>query len=149
MRQRFLSFVLNFIPLLIGCAIFNLQCLPVIRAFSIARHTSCGTRTTRIPTDFSTGSATNFPPFVGSGTKRMGTRLFDKQQDNDDEETKAEDQVEVRTKDYYSGFLSSPIQDETVAERGSGLEQALKLGGGVVVVLVVLVAGFLVSNGLI
>ena len=149
MRQRLLSFVLHCIPLLIGCVIVNLQCLPVTRAFRIARHTSCGTKTTMIPTDFSTGSTTNFPPFVGSGTKRMGTRLFDKQQDNDDEETKSEEQVEVGTKDYYSGFLSSPIQDETVAERGSGLEQALKLGGGVVAVLVVLVAGFLASNGLI
>jgi hypothetical protein len=47
------------------------------------------------------------------------------------------------------GFVSSPIQDETVAERGSGLEQALKLGGGVSLVLVALVVAFLASNGLI
>jgi len=61
---------------------------------------------------------------------------------------KTEDEVEVGSKDYYGGFLSSPIQDETVAERGSGLEQALKLGGGAVVVLVALVVGFMASNGL-
>lgn len=85
------------------------------------------------------------------------TRLFDKQQDggddDDDDDTngqaaKTEEQVEVGTKEYYDGFLSSPILDETVAERGSGLEQALKLGGGVVLVLIVLVAGFMASNGL-
>lgn len=69
--------------------------------------------------------------------------MFDKQPDNNDDEV-----VEVGTKEYYDGFISSPIQDETVAERGSGLEQALKLAGGVVVVLVVLVAGFMASNGL-
>lgn len=78
--------------------------------------------------------------FSESRSKRKETRIFDKQD---------EEQVEVGTKEYYSGFLSSPIQDETVAERGSGLEQALKLGGGVVLVLLVLFAGFMASNGLI
>lgn len=58
------------------------------------------------------------------------------------------EKVEVGSKEYLEGFLSSPIQDETVAERGSGLEQALKLGGGVTIVLVLLVVGFLASNGL-
>lgn len=56
--------------------------------------------------------------------------------------------VEVGSKEYLEGFLSSPIQDKTVAERGSGLEQALKLGGGVTIVLVLLVVGFFASNGL-
>jgi len=71
------------------------------------------------------------------------TRLFDAP--NGD----TEEQVEVGTKEYYSGFLSSPIQDETVAERGSGLEQALKLGGGFALALVALFVGFMASNGLI
>jgi len=73
------------------------------------------------------------------------TRLLDRTDDGDEKEGQP---VEVGSKEYYSGFLSSPIQDETVAERGSGLEQALKLGGGVVLVLVVLLGGFMASNGL-
>jgi hypothetical protein len=86
------------------------------------------------------------------------TCLFDKNKRNDDDNVNDNDDevimeeetvVEVGTKEYYTGFLSSPIQDETVAQRGNGLEQALKLGGGVLVVLVVLVAGFLASNDLI
>mmetsp|Transcript_20709 Transcript_20709/g.23154 ORF Transcript_20709/g.23154 Transcript_20709/m.23154 type:complete len:94 (-) Transcript_20709:42-323(-) len=59
--------------------------------------------------------------------------LFVKQQ-NDNDET--EEKVEVGTKEYYNGFLSSPIQQQddetTAAQRGDGLEQPLKLGGGVV-----------------
>lgn len=62
---------------------------------------------------------------------------------------KDEERVEVGSEKYLKGFLSSPIQDETVTERGSGLEQALKLGGGITLILVVLVVGFLASNGLI
>jgi hypothetical protein len=146
--------------LLIACAIVNnLQCLPAIEAFQGAhQHTGCRARR-KIPNFCSVGSTARFPPLVASGTKPMQgtTRLFDKQQDggddDDDDDTngqaaKTEEQVEVGTKEYYDGFLSSPILDETVAERGSGLEQALKLGGGVVLVLIVLVAGFMASNGL-
>ena len=59
-----------------------------------------------------------------------------------------EQQVEVGSKSYYEGFLSSPIQDETVAERGSGLEQALKLAAIFTVGLLVLFVGFLASNEL-
>lgn len=80
------------------------------------------------------------PTLILSQTKRQQTRVFEKLD---------EEQVEVGTKEYYSGFLSSPIQDETVAERGSGLEQALKLGGGVVLLLTALFVGFMASNGLI
>ena len=85
----------------------------------------------------------------------INTCLFDKiirddDNDNDDKIIMEEETVvEVGTKEYYTGFLSSPIQDETVAERGNGLEQALKLGGGVLVVLAVLVVAFLASNDLI
>jgi hypothetical protein len=96
-----------------------------------------------------------FSPLAASETKPMQgiTRLFaDKQQgdkgDDGPAAAKTEDQVEVGTKEYYDGFLASPILDETVAERGSGLEQALKLGGGAVLVLSVLVLGFMASNGL-
>jgi len=62
--------------------------------------------------------------------------------------TNDNEKVQVGSKEYLGGFLSSPIQDESVAERGSGLEQALKLGGTVTVVLVALVLGFMASNGL-
>ena len=58
------------------------------------------------------------------------------------------EKVQVGSKEYLGGFLSSPIQDESVAERGSGLEQALKLGGSVTVVLLALFLGFMAANGL-
>ena len=69
--------------------------------------------------------------------------------ENGESTNQDDEKVEVGSKEYMQGFLSSPIQDENVAERGSGLEQALKLGGGVALVLVLLVVGFLASNGLI
>ena len=58
--------------------------------------------------------------------------------------------VQVGSKEYLDGFLSSPIQDDTIntAERGTGLEQGLKLAGSATVVLVVLFLGFVASNGL-
>jgi hypothetical protein len=56
--------------------------------------------------------------------------------------------VKVGTKEYLDGFISSPIRDESVSERGSGLEQAIKLAGGVTAILVALVLGFMASNGL-
>ena len=117
---------------LIACTIINLQCLPVIEAFRISQNTAFRGRRS-IPTPFSSKFFDQRCP---------QTCLFDKNQEDGE-------QVEVGTKEYYSGFISSPIQDETVAERGSGLEQALKLGGGVLFVLVFLVLGFMASNGLI
>jgi hypothetical protein len=58
--------------------------------------------------------------------------------------------VRVGSREYLEGFLSSPIRDDTVREgrRGSGLEQALKLGGSATMVLVLLFLGFMASNGL-
>lgn len=60
------------------------------------------------------------------------------------------DLTKVGSKEYYEGFLKSDLRDDSVntSERGDGLEQALKLGlytGGFLVLLVV---GFLTSNGL-
>jgi hypothetical protein len=46
-------------------------------------------------------------------------------------------------------FIVSPIQDSTLQERGTGLEQGLKLAGSVTFVLALLFAGFLASNGVI
>lgn len=66
---------------------------------------------------------------------------------NDDDADKL--LVEVGTKEYLEGFITSPIQDEVVTQRGSGLEQALKLGGSITAVLVVLILGFMSINGLI
>ena len=56
--------------------------------------------------------------------------------------------VPVGSKSYYKGFLASPVVDNTVAERGAGIEQAVKLGGVVTVSLGILVVGFMASNGL-
>jgi hypothetical protein len=46
-------------------------------------------------------------------------------------------------------FIVSSIQESTDQERGTGLEQGLKLAGSVTVVYALLFAGFLASNGLI
>ena len=59
-----------------------------------------------------------------------------------------DDKVEVGSKEYLEGFISSPIQDDSVPERGTGLEQAIKLSAGVAVVLLALFLGFMASNGL-
>ena len=59
-----------------------------------------------------------------------------------------DEKVEVGSKEYLEGFVSSPIRDDSLAERGTGLEQALKLGGSFAVVLALLFVGFMASNGL-
>mmetsp|Transcript_24584 Transcript_24584/g.67857 ORF Transcript_24584/g.67857 Transcript_24584/m.67857 type:complete len:126 (+) Transcript_24584:175-552(+) len=110
--------------------ILCLQLVPEVDAFSIGNPSLC--------------AASSRASFSAT-SKRGRAALFDKPPGNDSNDDEV---VEVGTKEYYSGFLSSPIQDETVAERGTGLEQALKLAGGVVLLLVVLVAGFMASNGL-
>lgn len=73
---------------------------------------------------------------------------------NDDDDQK-KDLVKVGTKEYLEGFISSPIRDSSSvsatsksSDRGSGLEQAIKLAAGVSVLLIVAVAGFMASNGL-
>ena len=68
--------------------------------------------------------------------------------DRDANDDKDDNMVKVGSKEYLEGFLSSPIQDDSVAKRGSGLEQALQLGGSVAAGLVVLLLGFMASNGL-
>ena len=64
--------------------------------------------------------------------------------------------VKVGTKEYLDGFISSPIRASdpspsasTTSDRGSGLEQAIKLAGGVSLFLIVAIVGFMASNGLI
>lgn len=59
-----------------------------------------------------------------------------------------DDKVQVGSKEYLEGFVSSPIQDDSVQDRGSGLEQALKLAGAFSVALVALFIAFMASNGL-
>ena len=68
--------------------------------------------------------------------------------DRDANDDKDDNTVKVGSKEYLEGFLSSPIQDDSVAKRGNGLEQALKLGGSVAAGLVVLLLVFMASNGL-
>jgi hypothetical protein len=83
---------------------------------------------------------------LGDGWLPVRTRtvVFEKETGDGDEK------VQVRSKEYLEGFISSPIQDtgSTVQERGTGLEQALKLGGSVTIGLVLLFVGFMSSNGL-
>jgi len=49
---------------------------------------------------------------------------------------------------YYKGFLESPVSEDALADRGDGLEQAAKLGGGAAALLALGVLGFMASNGL-
>jgi hypothetical protein len=54
--------------------------------------------------------------------------------------------TKVGSKEYYKGFLVTPLEEDTSIPRGDGLEQALKLGGAAGIGLVALVAAFLISN---
>lgn len=68
-------------------------------------------------------------------------QLEDEKRNNDSKKNV----VLVGSKEYLNGFISTPISEQ---RGGDGLEQALKLGGGVTVGLVVLFLGFMSSNGL-
>lgn len=93
---------------------------------------------TRNPGPFSPAKA------LGKGwSPAAGSPIFEKKTDDGDD-----DKVLVGSKEYLEGFISSPIQDSTVPERGTGLEQALKLGGSVTIGLLLLFLGFMASNGL-
>ena len=67
--------------------------------------------------------------------------------ENKKERIKKEEKVLIGSKEYYKGFLERPLHDES-STRGDGIDQALKLGSGVVVILTLLVALFLFSNGI-
>ena len=76
---------------------------------------------------------------------------------NKNKDANTQSLVKVGTKEYLDGFLSSPIRQRedgvtsspsSSSDRGDGLEQAIKLAGGVSLFLVVLVVGFMASNGL-
>ena len=68
----------------------------------------------------------------------------------DTDELASPQETEVGSAEYYKGFVSSPIGDESLPERDplGGLEQALKLGGSATLVLTALTLGFMASNGL-
>jgi len=59
-----------------------------------------------------------------------------------------EAQVKVGSKDYYKGFVESSLNEET-DPRGDGLKQTLALAGNATIVLALLTALFLKSNGII
>ena len=62
-----------------------------------------------------------------------------------------EEKTEVGSKAYYKGFISSPLDDPTIAtsERGDGTKQAISMALYTAGILAVLFLGFLKSNGLI
>ena len=62
------------------------------------------------------------------------------------DETGKEEETKVGSVEYYKGFFESPVDDNALEGRGDGLDQALKLGGTVGIVLVVLAVAFLKSN---
>jgi hypothetical protein len=61
-------------------------------------------------------------------------------------EDDSEDKVKVGSKEYYKGFLESSL-DEDTDPRGDGLKQALALAGNATILLALLTAAFLKSNG--
>ncbi|KAJ1459709.1 hypothetical protein M885DRAFT_510914 [Pelagophyceae sp. CCMP2097] len=74
------------------------------------------------------------------------TRLASQKESED----AAEGATKVGSKEYYEGFLESPIIDPSLVERdpNGGLDQALKLGATASAVLALLFVGFMKSNGL-
>ena len=52
--------------------------------------------------------------------------------------------VQVGSKAYYEGFLSTPLEENS----GDGTEQAIKLGASTLGVVGLLFVGFMASNGL-
>ena len=55
-------------------------------------------------------------------------------------------EVKAGSKEYYKGFLESSLNENT-NPRGDGLKQALALAGNATIILVILTAAFLKSNG--
>ena len=56
--------------------------------------------------------------------------------------------TKVGSKQYYDGFLSSPLSESVTEERGDGTKQAISLAGGAVGLIGLLFLGFMASNGL-
>ena len=67
-----------------------------------------------------------------------------------EEEGKEAELTKVGSTEYYKGFFTSDLQDSSIntSQRGDGLDQAIKIGAYTAGFLVVLVLGFLASNGL-
>lgn len=66
----------------------------------------------------------------------------------DDEEQK--EQVQVGSKEYYEGFISRDLAEDSERVTGDAvLNPTFKFVGGVSIVIVVLLIAFLFSNGLI
>jgi hypothetical protein len=82
-------------------------------------------------------------------TRQLCSQLYAGEGSNSDGDIGSDDQMTtVGSKEYYQGFFSSPLKDESVASssRGDGVEQALKLGGSAMLFLTALTLAFLKSN---
>ena len=81
----------------------------------------------------------------------IGRTFFAQSNDNNDQHLKGDDEnVEVGSKEYYSGFVSRNLNQEP-EQRVTGdaiLVPTLKFVGGFAVILAFLLVGFLASNGL-
>ena len=84
---------------------------------------------------------TSINGFLKPGCRYRTLKLKSKYSDAKNEN---ENEVKVGTKEYYIGFLETPLEDQ----RSDGLEQTLKLGGSVAGILVLLTFAFLKSNDL-
>ena len=65
-----------------------------------------------------------------------------------DAEKEEEERVVLGSDAYYKGFLESPLQKQDNKTRGDGTEQAIKMAASSALVLALLTAAFMMSNGL-
>ncbi len=79
---------------------------------------------------------------------RSSVRLNEQAQDEGGKVGGQPELTKVGSKDYYRGFLETPVEQGT-GIRGDGIEQAVKLGLGAGGFLLALTLAFLMGNGLI
>ena len=134
-------------------------------ALALSRCFTLGVRSSKVipigaaPSWVSTGlrKRTRSVDVVRSGITQRGVAPLASSDDEQEREGKSEGTslTAIGSKEYYRGFMESPLNTppgEDLAQsedRGDGLEQALKLGGGAAALLAFLFVGFMASNGLI
>jgi hypothetical protein len=95
-------------------------------------------------------STRTWAPKCSAGGRRLTAArpsliLNEQEQDEDGKAGGQPEMTKVGSKEYYRGFLETPVE----VIRGDGIEQAVKLGLGAGGFLLVLTLAFLLGNGLI
>ena len=95
---------------------------------------------------FVSNSIVAFRSRIGSLRNKIGRSCFQDTLRASSKDSEEEREVEVGSKEYFRGFFDSSLNEGT-DPRGDGLKQALALAGNATIILVVLTAAFLKSNG--